>query len=133
MTRAMTRKINTDKEIGYGYPIKPPCLTMPDSFEGKVSKKHKMLFLIHKKALETPVFHKTFLTLSTFISLFSFSAFVSFFGTLFFFDLFSFFTRLFPTCCLTLEEMTYHSNSSAVKVLEKCSSKNPFNIYQLNW
>lgn len=128
----MTRKMNTDKEIGYGYPIKPPCLKMPDSFEGKVSKKHEMLFLIHKKALETSIFQKLFLTLSTFISILSVSAFVSFFGALFFFDSYSFFSRFFSNRLLSLKERTDPSNSLSPEMLEKRSSKIPLNILSMN-
>ncbi|MDV0444961.1 hypothetical protein MmiAt1_05110 [Methanimicrococcus sp. At1] len=105
--KTMALKMKTDKKIGLRDQIKPPGLMMPDSFEGKVSKKHKMLFLIHKKVLETPVFHTSFMTLSTFstlcfstlcfstlrFSILSVFAFVSFFNVLFF-DLFLLYSRI---------------------------------------
>lgn len=126
----MTRKMRTEEKIGYGYPIKPPSSAIPDSFEGKVSKKHKMLFLIHKKALktETPIFQKTCLTKSTFILTLSISAFVCFFNNLFS-VLFSFFSRVFSNFRLILKsgnDTNPTQNSLSSKMLEKCSSKNAY-------
>jgi hypothetical protein len=55
----MNLQATPGENICHEYSIKPMCLKI--SFEERVSKNHKMLFLIHKKALETSVFPNYFI------------------------------------------------------------------------
>lgn len=72
-------EVMIQEKIGCGYLVKPSYLTMPDSFDSKVSKKSKMIFSYNKA---TPFcFSKPF-------SLFSFSAFSVFSIPVFFVRLF---------------------------------------------
>lgn len=103
----MNREISIDKKIGYGYPIKPPCLTTPDPLS----------------------------TFSAFISSFilSFiliplSVFVYFFGALFFFDFFSFFPR-FSSRLLTLKEKTDMIQFTIYKDARKMQQQKSAYIY----
>lgn len=85
--KMMTRKMKTAEMFGIGYAIKPPRMMLPDSFEGKISKKNKMLFRTPKKALETYISQIVFFTLSSFSAFvfsFQFSSFLSFLFRFFF-------------------------------------------------
>jgi len=110
----MFRQTPNNENLRYGYPIKPPCLKISGSFEERVSKNHKMLFLIHKKALETVTFLKR-----PVIFIFEFLTSFSFFSL----DLFVF-SPIFLTFIHRTRKTNAFANSMAIDMLEKCSSKN---------
>jgi hypothetical protein len=101
----MNLQATPGENICHEYSIKPLCLKI--SFEERVSKNHKMLFLIHKKALETSVSHY-FIDFT--------SASFCFFSSY----LFSFFHNF----SAPFLHMKNRSNSYAEAMQEKYSSKN---------
>lgn len=126
----MTRKMTTDEKLSCGYFIEPIRLTIPDSLEGKVSKKHKTFFYSHKKPMEISFFHMLFLSISVLLtSLLTpvFSIFHSCFAH-FPSSVFSYFIHIFSTAIPPSGIYAKHLIPKMGGVLEKYSSKNPSNI-----